>query len=125
MAGPTESRDDEEQPQDAETFTASREPHQLREFEEKDGYVVEAGDGDVRGVKMALDGRTRLMPQPSDDPNDPLNWPWSKKHIILVVVALTALLPDYGSATGAVVLIPQAMCVYPEDPDGVQRHHRI
>jgi hypothetical protein len=68
-----------------------------------------------------------LIPQPSDDPNDPLNWSQTKKNIILGVVSFTgmlirstapidiqklnndaALLPDYGSATGAVTLIPQA-----------------
>lgn len=39
---------------------------------------------------------------------DPLNWSWAKKHLILFIISATAFLPDYGSATGAVTLIPQA-----------------
>src|SRR5271170_3222436 len=30
-----------------------------------------------------------LIPQPSDDPNDPLNWPYSKKIVALVTAGLT------------------------------------
>lgn len=29
-----------------------------------------------------------LAPQPSEDPNDPLNWSWWKKHIILAIIFL-------------------------------------
>jgi MFS family permease len=42
------------------------------------------------------------------DKNDPLTWSWAKKHTILLVIAATAFLPDYGSATGAVTLLPQS-----------------
>ena len=59
--------------------------------------------------QLARDGRTVLIPQPSHDPNDPLTWTWKKKHILLFVIAAAAFLPDYGSATGAVTLIPQAV----------------
>ena len=27
-----------------------------------------------------------LAPQPSEDPNDPLNWSWAKKHLVLGVI---------------------------------------
>lgn len=37
-----------------------------------------------------------------------MNWSQTKKNIILIVISFTAFLPDYGSATGAVTLIPQA-----------------
>ena len=59
--------------------------------------------------QLANDGKTVLIPQPSSDPNDSLNWSWQKKHTILFVIAATAFLPDYGSATGAVTLIPQSI----------------
>jgi hypothetical protein len=96
---------------------------------ELEGYVLDAqaGDASTRHLKTTKDGKTILIPQPSDDPNDPLNWSQTKKNIILGVVSFTgmlirstapidiqklnndaALLPDYGSATGAVTLIPQA-----------------
>lgn len=82
-------------------------PH---EFHEIEGYVIDDSE-EGEGVRYAKDGHTRLIPQPSDDPNDPLNWSWRKKHIILLVVAAAAFLPDYGSATGAVTLEAQAVYV--------------
>ncbi|KAI0453768.1 major facilitator superfamily domain-containing protein [Xylaria acuta] len=81
----------------------------IHEFKESVGYEVDvdsAGGDDT--VKLANDGRTRLIPQPSEDPADPLNWSQRKKNLVLFIVAFAALLPDYGSATGAVTLIPQA-----------------
>ena len=78
----------------------------LHEFNEKEGYVV--NDTTHGDLKRAKDGRTILLPQPSTDPNDPLNWSWLKKHLILIIISMTAFLPDYGSATGAVTLLPQA-----------------
>jgi hypothetical protein len=59
-------------------------------------------------VKTALDGKTVLIPRPSDDPADPLNWSQLRKCLVLLVISCTAFLPDYGSGTGAVTLIPQA-----------------
>lgn len=79
----------------------------LHAFQEAERYVIDAGSSES-GVKLAEDGRTRLIPQPSDDPEDPLNWTWKRKHVILFVVSLVSLLPDYGSATGAVTLQVQA-----------------
>ncbi|KAK0642869.1 major facilitator superfamily domain-containing protein [Cercophora newfieldiana] len=89
----------------------AEEAKQLHE-QDSDGYVVDVDTeaaGSETGVKVAKDGHTRLIPQPSDDPNDPLNWSWGKKHLILFIISWASFLPDYGSATGAVTLIPQAI----------------
>ncbi|KAI0009194.1 MFS general substrate transporter [Xylariaceae sp. FL0662B] len=80
----------------------------IHEFKESVGYEVDLEDGTTGSVKLAKDGHTRLIPQPSDDPADPMNWSQRRKNLIFGIVALTALLPDYGSATGAVTLLPQA-----------------
>lgn len=82
----------------------------LHEFKEREGYVLEA-DAAVEGagLKVAKDGHTILIPQPSDAPQDPLNWSPFKKHLILGIISLASFLPDYGSATGAVTLLPQAV----------------
>lgn len=83
----------------------------VHEFREAEGYVVDIGTEDAidsSGLKLARDEHTVLIPQPSDDTNDPLNWTWIKKHLILFVVSIVSFLPDYGSATGAVTLEPQA-----------------
>lgn len=106
---------------------------ELHEFRENDGYIIDAENSDGSpsdtGVKLAADGHTRLIPQPSDDPKDPLNWSWRKKHAILFIIAAAAFLPDYGSATGAVTLIPQAAYVAPltrlDSMFKILVHHRM
>lgn len=32
-----------------------------------------------------------LVPQPSDDPNDPLNWPLWKRDLITAILSMTAM----------------------------------
>jgi len=84
----------------------------LDEIGETTGYIVDVSlitdKALVERLRLAPDGHTILIPQPSEDPNDPLNWSSFKKHLILIIISATAFLPDYGSATGAVALIPQS-----------------
>lgn len=60
------------------------------------------------GTKVGHDGNTVLIPTPTNDPNDPLNWKETKKRIILGVIAYIAFLPDFGSSAGLPAFIPQA-----------------
>jgi hypothetical protein len=80
---------------------------------EKDGYILDASalDSPSRGadLKTAPDGHTLLIPQPSNDPNNPLNWSPFKKHLFLFIIATTAFLPDYGSSTGAITNLVQPL----------------
>ena len=79
---------------------------------DKDGYILDATKLDLgQDLKLTQDRQTVLIPQPSGDPQDPLNWPQGRKNLILFIVSATALLADYGSATGAVTLVPQAAYV--------------
>lgn len=106
-------------PADSKERVALQEPARpdidLEQIGEKDGYVLDEENlrrtlniPDSAAIKTAPDGKTVLIPQPSDDPEDPLNWsPW-KKTIILYIVSLTAFTGDYGSAIGGVTLLPQA-----------------
>lgn len=71
-----------------------------------DVHQLQGRDG---AVKTASDGKTVLIPQPTTDPNDPLNWSPIKKHIILTVISIVAFMPDFGSSMGIVTLLPQAM----------------
>ncbi|KAI1263292.1 MFS general substrate transporter [Xylariaceae sp. FL1019] len=88
-------------------FRANTQPTEDQDID-LSSYEVEVSTHDGDASKLATDGLTRLIPQPSDDPGDPLNWPQFRKNVILFVIAFAAFLPDYGSATGAVTLIPQA-----------------
>ncbi|WEW61908.1 hypothetical protein PRK78_007408 [Emydomyces testavorans] len=80
----------------------------LEALGEKEGYVLDTAQMSNVELKTAKDGHTILIPQPSNSPDDPLNWSEFKKGVILFVISATAFLPDYGSAVGAVTLLPQA-----------------
>lgn len=67
---------------------------------------IGGGSGEA---KRAQDGKTILIPQPSDDPDDPLNWSWGKKHRVLAAVSLGALLADWGTAWGTTLFEVQAV----------------
>jgi hypothetical protein len=90
----------------------------LHEYKETEGYLIDADDAASGDYKIAKDGHTILIPQPSEDPHDPLNWSRFRKHLVLLIISLTALLPDYGSATGAVTLLPQS-AIWGLSPDTV------
>lgn len=49
-----------------------------------------------------------LIPQPSDDPRDPLNWSSGRKRGILVMLVIASFTCDYSAATGASALLAQA-----------------
>ena len=73
-----------------------------------------ADDGHVRYSKCATsptnnNAQTVLIPQPTSDESDPLNWPWSKKHIMLLIVALSGFCGDFGSGSGVPAIIPQSV----------------
>ena len=81
---------------------------------EAQGYVLDEaklkeqlGLGADAHLKKAKDGKV-LIPQPSDSPDDPLNWSTMKKFAILVVLSVNAATADYSAATGASALLPQA-----------------
>jgi hypothetical protein len=63
----------------------------LDQIGEREGYVLDAslGHAVTRHLKTTKDGATILIPQPSDDPNDPLNWSQAKKNVILMVISFT------------------------------------
>ncbi|BGP47457.1 hypothetical protein JCM10450v2_003309 [Rhodotorula kratochvilovae] len=73
---------------------------------EKDGgnLILQVEDAQAAGLKVAKDGRTVLVPQPSDDPRDPLNWTERKKFTILIIVALAAFVGDFQSGAGIPLL---------------------
>src|SRR5271170_2510918 len=57
----------------------------------REGYVLDAslGYAVTRHLKTTKGGATILIPQPSDDPKDHLNWSQFKKNVILMVISFT------------------------------------
>jgi hypothetical protein len=70
----------------------------------QDGSLSEG----AKELRTTKDGRTVLIPQPSDDPADPLNWSWRKKHQVLVALTFSALLTDWGMTWGTTLFEAQA-----------------
>ena len=77
--------------------------------EANEGYALDAALHDAQNLKLANDGRTVLIPQPSDDPQDPLNWPARKKLAIVFTMSTIAFLPEFGSAVGIPAIVPQSL----------------
>ncbi|KAF5020983.1 hypothetical protein F66182_6995 [Fusarium sp. NRRL 66182] len=69
--------------------------------------ATDALDGPT-SLKVAADGHTVLLPQPTDDPSDPLNWSWTRKHLVLFTIAWAALCADFTSAAGSSIIFDQA-----------------
>ena len=96
----------------ATSHATEKSPHTLiDEYGENGAHMLDAHRMQAEGVKTTADGKIILIPQPSTDPNDPLNWSFAKKHIMLFVISITAFMPDFGSSMGIVTLLPQAMYV--------------
>lgn len=76
-----------------------------------DGYVVGTEFYRETGLKRTADGRTVLIPQPSDSQDDPLNWSDTKKAMILGIIAYIAFLPDFTAGVSIITVIPQSMSV--------------
>jgi hypothetical protein len=69
---------------------------------------IDASSSEVKEVRTTKDGKIALIPQPSDDPADPLNWSWVKKHQVLVALTFSALLTDWGITWGTTLFEAQA-----------------
>lgn len=69
---------------------------------------LESGQISPNGLKTAKDGMTVLIPQPSDDPNDPLNWSWGKKHAVFLSLLPGCFLTDWVITWGSTLFEQQA-----------------
>jgi len=66
----------------------------------REDYAEGHGDFQVtmipgaKDVKLAKDGKTVLIPQPSDDPDDVLNWKPGKKFRVLLSLVFASLVME-------------------------------
>lgn len=58
-----------------------------------------------------------LIPQPSEDPNDPLNWSWLKKHAVFASLLPGCFLTDWVITWGTTVFEQQAPVWHMSVPD--------
>jgi hypothetical protein len=67
----------------------------------------------------------RLVPQPTVSPEDPLNWPWWKKHAVLAAMIPGCLLSDWTLTWGTTVFELQApewyVMHYPDDANDTRQ----
>ncbi|EMD34576.1 hypothetical protein CERSUDRAFT_116742 [Gelatoporia subvermispora B] len=61
---------------------------------------VEFGEAVAKRLKLSPDGTKVLWPQPTDDPEDPMNWSDVHKNFQLFIVTLAAIVPDFQSGVG-------------------------
>ncbi|GAW18813.1 hypothetical protein ANO14919_082950 [Xylariales sp. No.14919] len=76
-------------------------PGTTRYFDDPDRPQT-ADTADARGLKCDSSGPVPIIlnPQPSDDPNDPLNWPLWRRDAITFVLSLTAI---FATALGPIL----------------------
>ena len=84
----------------------------INELGDNGAHLLDARLLQGENIQATPDGKTILIPQPSSDPNDPLNWSQWKKNIILFVISVVGFMPDYVSSIGIVTLLPQTMYVH-------------
>lgn len=58
---------------------------------ERHGDFRVVADAGTKDSKLANDGKTVLIPQPSDNPEDVLNWKAGKKYRILLSLVVASL----------------------------------
>lgn len=67
----------------------------------KNGHVSEPNESNISASFSYVEVlQTVLVPQPSDDQNDPLNWSQLKKNLLLLSISLAAFQSDFQTAVG-------------------------
>ncbi|KAH6645112.1 polyamine transporter [Truncatella angustata] len=61
---------------------------------------------EVDGEKPGISARSDLIPQPTNDPNDPLNWPTREKYATYLTISFFTLLSTINSSNFSVAISP-------------------
>ncbi|OJA17473.1 hypothetical protein AZE42_03918 [Rhizopogon vesiculosus] len=61
---------------------------------------IQFGEVIASGLKLSADGSKVLWPQPTNDPNDPQNWTDFRKNMHLLIMTMSAIVPDFDSGIG-------------------------
>ncbi|KAF8067571.1 MFS general substrate transporter [Lyophyllum atratum] len=69
---------------------------------------VEFGEAVASKLKLSADGTKVLWPQPHDSDLDPQNWSDRRKNLLLFIVTLAAIVPDFDSGIGIAAIFALA-----------------
>ncbi|KAJ7473465.1 MFS general substrate transporter [Mycena latifolia] len=69
---------------------------------------IELGEAVASRLKLSPDGTKVLWPQPTDSPDDPQNWSDRRKSIMLIIITLAAIVPDFDAGIGIAALFSLA-----------------
>ncbi|KAF7358596.1 MFS general substrate transporter [Mycena sanguinolenta] len=68
---------------------------------------IEFGDAVASRLKLSPDETKVLWPQSTDSPDDPQNWSDRRKLLLLVIVTLAAIVPNFDSGIGIDGIFPR------------------
>ncbi|KAF8962348.1 MFS general substrate transporter [Flammula alnicola] len=69
---------------------------------------IELGEAIAARLKLTPDGTKVLWPQPTDSARDPQNWSDGRKNLLLVIMTLAAIVPDFDSGIGIAAIFALA-----------------
>jgi MFS family permease len=69
---------------------------------------VELGEAVAARLKLSPDGTKVLWPQPTDSALDPQNWSDRRKTLLLIIITLAAIVPDFDSGIGIAAIFALA-----------------
>ncbi|KAJ7766303.1 MFS general substrate transporter [Mycena maculata] len=70
---------------------------------------IEFGEAVASRLKLSPDGTKVLWPQPTDSPEDPQNWSDRRKLLMLIIITLAAIVPDFDSGIGIAAVFKLAI----------------
>ncbi|PPQ85013.1 hypothetical protein CVT25_010402 [Psilocybe cyanescens] len=69
---------------------------------------IELGEAVAAKLKLSADGTKVLWPQPTDSELDPQNWSDRRKTVLLIIITLAAIVPDFDSGIGIAAIFALA-----------------
>ncbi|KAH9477318.1 Efflux pump radE [Psilocybe cubensis] len=69
---------------------------------------IELGEEVAAKLKLSADGTKVLWPQPTDSDLDPQNWSDGRKTLLLIIITLAAIVPDFDSGIGIAAIFALA-----------------
>uniref|UniRef100_A0A8H7XQ35 MFS general substrate transporter n=1 Tax=Psilocybe cubensis TaxID=181762 RepID=A0A8H7XQ35_PSICU len=70
---------------------------------------IELGEAVAAKLKLSADGTKVLWPQPTDSDLDPQNWSDRRKTLLLIIITLAAIVPDFDSGIGIAAIFALAV----------------